>query len=155
MSALIKEIRERTEELLPGENYFVVDVSLTGGKGSRKLKILVDGDQGIDIDACSRISRELSDWLDQKEPIEGPFTLEVGSPGIDYPLSTPRQFRKNLGRMIKVLKSGQLITRGVLKEVDDRGIVIVEPAEKEGKEGLAESIDFGEILKATVIVSFK
>ncbi len=156
MDTLIKDIRDRTEEILPGKNYFVVEVSMAGGKGNRKLKILIDGDDGIDIEACSKVSRDLSDWLDQGNLIEGPFTLEVGSPGTDYPLSMPRQFRKNLGRVIKVLKKGALVTRGKLLEVDDRGIVLVEEEVKKPKQdALKERIDFEDIVKATVIVSFK
>ena len=155
VDTLINDIREKTEELLPGKNYFVVEVSFSGGKGYRKLKILIDSDQGIDIDACSTLSRELSEWLDLGDLIEGPFTLEVGSPGIDYPLSMPRQFRKNLGRIIKVVKNDHMVSRGKLLGVDDQGIVIGEEGRSQKQDAMTERIDFGEIMKATVIVSFK
>jgi len=73
------------EPVLPGDQYFLVDVITKGNRGSQKIIVLVDGDDGISVDVCSRISRSLSRELDELDFVEGKYTLEVSSPGIDYP----------------------------------------------------------------------
>lgn len=80
----------------------LVDIELKGAPGRRFLRIIVDTESGIQLRQCSELSRLLSDVLDTENPIEGRYTLEVTSPGVDRPLHSERDFRRNLGREVAV-----------------------------------------------------
>ena len=149
------DIRDKVEQLLPGKEFFVVDISLTGGKGHRHLEVLVDGDHGIDLNECTRISRELSDWLDHTTLIDGPYVLEVGSPGVDYPMRSSRQYAKNNGRTLKGVLNDDSVVMGRLVRLGDRQVELESPGK--GKKDTSERhpIGFDQIRKSTVIVSFK
>ena len=141
--------------MLPGEQYFVVNVSLKGNRGRQLLEVLVDGDEGIDIGTCSRLSRELSEWLDRTDLIKGHYVLEVGSPGVDFPLSSERQYKRNIGRKLKVVLNDNSVISGRLEKVELDGIelFVKEKGKKAGGKSL--NIGFEEIRKSTVIVSIK
>jgi ribosome maturation factor RimP len=152
---LIEKVREKTEEILPGPGYFVVRISLAGGQGKKKLEVLVDGDKGIDIGVCSGISRRLSEWLDNHSVIDGSYELEVGSPGIDFPMQTIRQFRKNLGRKVKVVKNDNSVVKGRLAGVTGDSIAIEVEGRPNDQPGMVEELLLSQIRKSTVIVSLK
>jgi ribosome maturation factor RimP len=151
----MQEIRERAEGFLPGKDYFIVRVSLTGSKGNRRLEILADGDHGIDIDVCSKLSRDLSEWLDGNNLIEERYVLEVGSPGIDFPLETPRQYKKNIGRLLTIVKIDGSVVKGKLTGVESAGISVESAGDKKKPSSQMVSIEFDKIRKSTVTVSFK
>ena len=155
MEALIGTIREKVKEMLPDKKYFVVNVSLKGSRGGQLLEVLVDGDEGVDIGTCSRLSRDLSEWLDGADLIKGHYTLEVGSPGIDYPLSSERQYKRNIGRELKIILNDDSVIKGKLVKVEHDRIEL-EVKGKEKKAGV-KTFGFGmeEIRKSTVIVAIK
>ena len=157
MEALIGNVREKVEEMLPGKQYFVVNVSLKGSRGRQLLEVLVDGDEGIDIGTCSRLSRELSAWLDGGELMKGRYTLEVGSPGVDYPLSSERQYKRNIGRELKVVMKDDSVVQGKLLKAESGGIQLEVTEKGKGKKAVVKSlnIDMKEIRKSTVIVAIK
>jgi ribosome maturation factor RimP len=98
------QIAPLLEELLaPTPAYFLVDVVVRGRYGAtRKVDVLIDGDKGIGIDEVVALSRALGEKLDELDIVKGAFNLEVGSPGVDHPLSSPRQYAKNVGRSLLV-----------------------------------------------------
>lgn len=131
---------------------FVVNVILKGNPGNQKLIVLLDGDEGITIDQCSKVSRGLSAELEEKDLIDGKYHLEVSSAGIDFPLQSIRQYQKNIGRSLKVtMMSGDVYT-GELAEVSDDFIVL---NEQQKKESIEHKISLSEIDKSMVLVSFK
>lgn len=99
--------------------------------GRRKiLRIFIDKDGGVSVENCASVSRYLSEELDKEENaevIEGAYTIEVSSPGLDRPLKTKRDFERNLGRMLKVSlmdgKKGKII-KGILKSADETSITL-------------------------------
>ena len=94
--------------------------------------------------------------LEEEELMESKYTLEVTSPGVDFPLSSLRQYRKNVGRKLRItLKEGKDL-KGVLKEVDEQKILIDKEVKK-GKNIMHEplAVAFDEINKTIVQVSFK
>lgn len=137
------------EEIIKDDqDLFIVDVQLKGHKGSQHLLVSMDGDNGIQIDKCASISRQLGHQLEEMDLIGGKYNLEVSSAGLSEPLKLLRQFKKNEGRTLKVkLVSGDKIT-GVLKSSAEGGIVL----EDEGEE---KEVNFKDIDKSTVAVSFK
>lgn len=73
------------------------------GAGSRRIvRVVVDRRGGLPVDTCTAISRELSSRLDERDPIAGRYTLEVTSPGTDWPLTTRADFERVAGRDVDV-----------------------------------------------------
>jgi ribosome maturation factor RimP len=80
----------------------LVDVEFTKEGGNWYLRIYIDKDEGVDLDDCQKISTLLSDLLDQEDPIEQTYFLEVSSPGLDRPLKREKDFRKYEGHLVNV-----------------------------------------------------
>lgn len=95
-------VRELTEEVLAGSPYFIVDLEVRGHHGTRVVKIFIDSDDDLNHDDLATISEEVGFLLEMEDTIAGSYTLEVSSPGIKRPLTLPRQFRKNIGRPLRV-----------------------------------------------------
>lgn len=95
-------IREIVDEVIGGSPVFLIDVQVRGNRGSRVVEIFVDSDADLGVDELARISREVEFLLDLEDLIEGKYSLNLSSPGLDKPLSLPRQYKKNLGRSLRV-----------------------------------------------------
>ena len=81
----------------------LVELQLVQRKSSALLRLLVDKLGGINLDECAEISRRVSFLLETDDPLEGRYTLEVSSPGLDRPLTTQSDFRRKIGEMIKLM----------------------------------------------------
>jgi len=98
-----------------------------GGKRGL-LRVYIDGENGVSVDDCARVSHQVSRVLDVEDPIRGEYVLEVSSPGIDRPLYTLEQFRAYIGSMIKVQLrypfEGRRNFSGMLVNVEGDDIVV-------------------------------
>ena len=154
----VKEtIIQYLEPLLDTEKYFVVDILVSPSKINQKITILIDTDEGISIDDCAIISRKLGNLLEENEAIENAYRLEVSSPGVDYPLSTERQFRKNIGRKLKVtFKDGRTEQIGTIQTVSEDAIVLISDKKSKSKAEVVEPepIKIADISKAQIQISF-
>lgn len=94
--------------------------------GKRKvLRLFIDKPEGVNIDDCSNVSRHLSDALDlDPELIEGAYTLEVSSPGLDRPLKSDADFTRNKGRLLRVTRSTGKPVTGKLVDVDETNLTL-------------------------------
>ncbi len=156
MSDLKHVILDLVQKHLPDEAHFIVEVKIDRVADKTKILILVDADQGMTIAACASLSRALSGELETNEQLDEAYTLEVSSPGLDYPLTEKRQYQKNIGRSLKVyLVSGEEVV-GKLKEVEALGIKLVVTKKEKGKKSVEEeqSISLNDIKKSIVQVSF-
>lgn len=140
------------EILIQDEDLFLVEVTHKGNSGNSKLQVLIDGDQGLDIDRCARVSRQLGAQLEELDIITGKYTLEVSSPGIDQPLKLKRQYIKNIGRSLKVELNDGEVKEGVLVEVREDQFTL---EQEKKKEKVVSSIAISDVKKSKVIVSFK
>lgn len=154
------ELKEHLKEIasrhLPGEDYFLVDVILKGLEQNQKVLILIDGDNGVNIDACANLSRAMAEELELEELFPDKYTLEVSSPGIDHPIVLPRQFEARIGKSLKLtLKDNNEITGKLLSAGEER--INIDKIVKQGKKQITEEIEvpLAEIAKAMVQVSFK
>ena len=107
------------------------DVEYVREAGSWYLRLYIDKEGGVDILDCEKISREVSDLLDEADPIEGSYTLEVGSAGAERALKRPGDFAQFMGRpvLVKLYRAleGQKEIPGVLTAFDpESGAVTVE-----------------------------
>lgn len=104
----------------------LVDVEANPGRGSGLLRIYLDKPEGVGIEDCERVSREVSSLLDVEDPMPGAFTLEVSSPGFDRVLRKPQHYARFAGERIKVelavARDGRRRYTGQLVKVGDEGI---------------------------------
>lgn len=165
------KITELLQPYLNNDEFYIVDIQVAGRQGGRlKVTILLDSDAGIKIDDCADISRRLGGQMDEMNFFgDSAFTLEISSPGVDYPLTFPRQFTRNVGRQLTVTLTDGKTRKGWLDSVADDHIVLDIEAEKQSKSKKKKEADlvteappvgptpipFGQIKKANVEVSFK
>jgi len=150
-----ERVRELIEEKIADKpNLFVVDVKM---HPNGKLVILVDGDNGIGIDDCVAISRHVGFRLEEENVIETAYNLEVSSPGIDTPLTSIRQYLKNIGRSLAIKMADGTKREGRLSSITEDAIVIEEKIKEKGKRAeLAETvIPINKITETKVLISFK
>jgi len=100
------------------------------------VRVVVDGDEGVSLDAVADLSRDLSAALDAEEQargdlIAGEYVLEVSSPGVDRPLTQPRHWRRNVGRLVAVRAGGDRLTGRVTGADGDRVTLDVAGAVRE------------------------
>lgn len=92
------------------------------------LRIYIDAEKGIEVDDCAAVSRQLSGVFDVEDPVQGEYTLEVSSPGMDRPLFTLDQFRRHVGQRVQVrLRTpfeGRRNFSGLLKGVDEDEVIV-------------------------------
>jgi len=92
------------------------------------LRIYIDKDQGVDVDDCAKVSRQLSAVLDVEDPIAGEYSLEVSSPGLDRPLFKLYQYGQFVGKEVKFrtlrpqLENGQRKFRGIIQGIDEQNV---------------------------------
>ncbi len=150
-----KRIRELiAEKLADRPDLFVVEIKIVNNKN---VTILLDGDNGVGIHDCALVSRHVGFHLEEENLIDNAYTLEVGSPGLDTPLTLDRQFQKNIGRLLEIkLKEGKQ-TEGKLLAADENCLTIMEVVKEKGKKSkeVEKSINKDEITEVKVGVSFK
>ncbi|MGW1463940.1 ribosome maturation factor RimP [Streptomyces sp. NPDC001493] len=132
-----------------------IEVSRAGRR--RVLRIVVDSDDGVELDTCAELSRSLSEKLDETDAMgEDEYVLEVSSPGADRPLTEHRHYVRATGRLVKFKLTAEagadeLIAR--VLEVDDEGLDLEVPGVK-GRKPTSRRIAFAEIDKARVEIEF-
>jgi ribosome maturation factor RimP len=108
-------------------------ITVTAAGRRSVVRVIVDADGGIDLDAVAEVSRVIADALDEETP-EGPafagaYVLEVSSPGVDRPLTEPRHWRRNLGRLVKAEVRGAGSSAesvlGRISDVSDPGVTLL------------------------------
>jgi len=124
-------------------------VDLTSAGKRRVLRVAIDKDGGVTMDDIADATREVSRVLDDTDLMgRQAYTLEVSSPGVDRPLTLPRHWRRNTGRLVKVtFADGEPMT-GRITETDDDGAVI-------DVEGTERRLEYAEVKKAKVQIEFK
>lgn len=123
----MKKITELTAELaadaIAEQGCTLWDVEYVKEAGSWYLRILLDKEGGVDILDCEAVSRKVSDLLDQADPIEGSYTLEVGSAGAERALKRPADFQRFLGSPVLVklyrARDGRKEFAGTLEGYDE------------------------------------
>lgn len=98
MSTTAERVRDLIVPLVEAADLDLYDLDLSGGV----LNVLVDREGGADIGAIATLARTISRALDEHDPIDGHYTLEVGSPGLERPLRTPEHFTRSVGSAVKV-----------------------------------------------------
>lgn len=148
-----ERLRALLEPLVVEAGLELEEITLSAA-GKRQLMVVVDSDAGVRLDTVAELSRTVSQTLDESGAMgETEYVLEVTSPGTDRPLTEPRHFRRNAGRLVKLqLKErGELIAR--IMTVDDSGLDLEVPGVK-GRKPKPARADFAEIARARVEIEF-
>jgi ribosome maturation factor RimP len=149
-----ERLRGLLEPLVSARDLDLEEVEVTPAGRRRVLRVVVDSDDGVQLDACAELSREISQQLDDSEAMgQAPYVLEVTSPGADRPLTEPRHYRRAVGRLIKaqLAAGGELVAR--ITAVDGDGLDVEVPGVK-GRRPTARRVPFTEIAKARVEIEF-
>src|SRR5215207_7977943 len=123
-------------------------VELSSGGKRRILRIAVDTDGGVGIDHITQATRALSDALDASDVMgTQPYTLEVTSRGVDRPLTEPRHWRRNTGRLVRVTLSGGTSVTGRVGDSDEEQVSL-------DVDGTAHAVTYADVKKALVQIEF-
>ena len=94
------DLHARLEPLIAGLGFDLEELRVTRVGRRTLVKVVVDADGGLELDDVADVSRAVDAHLDADDPFSGPFVLEVSSPGVDRPLTEPRHWRRNVGRLV-------------------------------------------------------
>uniref|UniRef100_A0AAU2JY09 Ribosome maturation factor RimP n=1 Tax=Streptomyces sp. NBC_00049 TaxID=2903617 RepID=A0AAU2JY09_9ACTN len=147
-------LRGLLEPLVAAKGLDLEEIEMSRAGKRRMLRIIVDSDEGVELDACAELSREVSDKLDETDVMgEDEYVLEVSSPGADRPLTEHRHYVRATGRLVKfqLVEGGELIAR--ILDVDDEGLDLEVPGVK-GRKATARRVAFTDIAKARVEIEF-
>jgi ribosome maturation factor RimP len=134
---------------IDGAGLDLEDIEVTPAGRRRLVRVVVDRDGGVTLDDIADVTRLVSRHLDQDDDLMGemPYTLEVTSPGTDRPLTAPRHWRRNLGRLVKVTRrEGEPVTGRIV----DAG----EASARLEVDGTSREIAYVDVRKARVEVEF-
>lgn len=113
------------DECVSALGFDVEAIELTPAGNKRVLRIALDRDGGVGIDHITQATRALSEELDASDVMGSqPYTLEVTSRGVDRPLTAPRHWRRNAGRLVRLRLADDSSIDGRIGDSDDEGVVI-------------------------------
>ena len=134
---------------------FLVDISIDLAS---HICVVLDGDAGVTLEQCMQVSRHIEHNLDREEH---DFSLEVGSAGAAAPLMQPRQYKKHVGRILKIITNSDEELKGTLTATDNQMIALQWKAREpkpvgKGKHTVTKDVkvSYAEIKKAIVQIQF-
>jgi ribosome maturation factor RimP len=145
-------LRERlialTEPLLTQLGYELVDLEHAPGRTHAQVRLFIDRPEGVGLEDCEQVSREVSALFDVSDPVPTSYTLEVSSPGLDRVLRTPAHFVRFVGSRVKVElvapRDGRRRFTGVLMAADAVGVQL-------NVDGQAVALAHGDIGRARLV----
>lgn len=139
MAKLTDTVHALAEPIAQANGCAIWDVEYVKEAGTWFLRVYLDREEGVTIDHCEAVSRALDVKLDEVDPIEGSYVLEVSSPGADRILRKPEHFERFLGEQVEVKLyrpiEGAKVLVGALKGYADGGVTV---ETKEGPRTLAK-----------------
>ena len=148
------QLREHLEPVVAALGYDLEEVVASRAGSRQVLRLVVDADGGITLDDVAEVSQAVSAALDEGGLMgESAYDLEVTSPGVSRPLTEPRHWRRNLGRLVTAQAGGQELT-GRIVEAGDEGIVLELPGKKPGMKGERRAFGYPELGRGKVQVEF-
>jgi ribosome maturation factor RimP len=148
-------LAKRIEPEVNSLGYDLVRVAMIGGASDPTLQVMAEraDTRQLDLSDCETISRRLSDWLDANDPIEGSFRLEVSSPGIDRPLTRPKDYADWAGHEARINlaepRDGRKQFSGTLLGLDGETVKLL------GKDGQTYAFPFSTIASAKLLLTDK
>ena len=139
MTALPSHVQELADRVATGHGVEVLELNLRGQGRGRVLSVVLDAEEPVEADVVEQVSKDLSRALDQADPVPGSYTLEVSTPGLSRPLHTSRDFRRQRGHEVSIVRdagdgapedagdgrgSAAGSVRGLVVDADDEAVVL-------------------------------
>ena len=142
MTALPSHVQELADRVAAGHGVEVLELGLRGQGRGRVLSVILDAEEPVEADVVELVSKDLSRALDEADPVAGSYTLEVSTPGLSRPLHTRRDFRRQRGHEVAIVRGGgaagvtgdegadgageraTLSIQGVVVDADDAAVVL-------------------------------
>lgn len=146
--AAATRVRAAIEPALTGAGFDVEDVAVRAAGKRQLVQVVVDKDGGLTLDDVADATRVVNTALDEADPFQGAYVLEVTSPGVDRPLTQPRHWRRNVDRLVDVrLKDGSRVL-GRVQSADDEAAEVLVQADEQVR------VTYADVARATVEVEF-
>jgi ribosome maturation factor RimP len=139
----VRDLQSLVEPVVEGAGLELVEVVFHGGRGG-VLRVTVDREGGVDLDAIAEVSERISRRLDLEGFNPGPYTLEVSSPGVERPLRQPEEFARHVGSKVKLRTHGPQGERSVVGTIvgtDQEALTLA-------TEGGVETVRFSDVAAA-------
>ncbi|GGA62728.1 ribosome maturation factor RimP [Ornithinibacillus halotolerans] len=153
-SQVVKTTEELVLPILEENNLELVDIEYVKEGKNWFLRIFIDKEGGIDITECGEVSEQLSEKLDELDPIKEAYFLEVSSPGVERPIKTVEDFTKSINKNVHVKLfepiDGEKVYEGILLSFENE-IATIEYKVKTRKKQV--EIPFNKIAKARLAVA--
>ena len=137
MTALPSHVQELADRVATGHGVEVLELALRGQGRGRVLSVVLDAEEPVEADVVELVSKDLSRALDEADPVAGSYTLEVSTPGLSRPLQTGRDFRRQRGHEVAVVRDrpgpegaddadgeGTTSIQGVVVDADDQAVML-------------------------------
>jgi ribosome maturation factor RimP len=106
VTALPSHVQELADRVASGHGVEVLELALRGRGRGRVLSVVLDAEEPVEADVVELVSKDLSRALDEDDPVAGSYTLEVSTPGLTRPLHTRRDFRRQRGHEVTIIRAG-------------------------------------------------
>jgi ribosome maturation factor RimP len=106
VTALPSHVQELADRVAAGHGVEVLELGLRGQGRGRVLSVILDAEEPVEADVVELVSKDLSRALDEADPVAGSYTLEVSTPGLTRPLHTRRDFRRQRGHEVSIVRGG-------------------------------------------------
>jgi ribosome maturation factor RimP len=159
VSALPSHVQELADRVATGHGVEVLELALRGQGRGRVLSVVLDGEEPVEADVVELVSKDLSRALDEADPVAGSYTLEVSTPGLSRPLQTGRDFRRQRGHEVAVVRgrvagsegagdpddAGTTSVQGLVVDADDEAVVLA-------VEGSQVRVPLSEVVRGKVVL---
>jgi ribosome maturation factor RimP len=144
-----EHLRDVVEPVCTEQGYDLEALEVTAAGRRRRVSVVVDADGGVDLDQCAELSHALAAAMDAGDVLgDSPYTLEVSSPGVARPLRLPRHWRRNIGRLVRVVLEDGNDVLGRIQIADETGAVLE-------VDGSSRRLPYDAIRTARVQVEFR
>jgi ribosome maturation factor RimP len=147
----VVEVEALVRPVVEGAGFELFDVAYDRAGGRRILRVTVDRDGGMDVDAIAMVSDKIARRLDLEDFGEGRYELEVSSPGIEHPLRSPAHFARAVGGTVKVKTSslidGARVHTGTLTAVDADALTV-------DVDGLSRRVPLADVTSARTVADW-
>lgn len=134
MGNLPERVEQEIEKIVTSEGLELVHVEYKKQGRGYLLRVDIDKDGGVTLDDCQLVSQQVSTYLDVDDVVPGEYELQVSSPGLDRKFYKASDYRKFIGRLVRVKTAtairGLHVIVGKLKEFDGNKIVVTDPVMK-------------------------
>lgn len=139
------EISNAIRPIIEAGGNYLEDIKIVSAGKRKLITVVVDSDSYLNLDQVAAVSREISETIENLKALgETPFTLEVTSPGIDRALTLPRHWRKNIGKLVKIVLNNGETAEGRIEDAGELSAKLD-----------SGSINFSDVKRASIQIEFK